>query len=148
MSKSKFKKAVSMFQSEFTSWCNKRIEKTDGDYDAVTAEICQIMSEKFHTTTESLRSVAIELLPESIEEIVVELSKEGNYFFSKQSSDSTDNTWWRAEWILKKKGGTRELKLELSNENYIHVCGNTWNLFAYSFNTLRSAIRCWAKDEM
>ena len=145
MPEPEFEKVIKMFHSEFDSWYNKLLEETDGNYDAVTAEICQIMTEKFQTPSESLQSVAVDLLPELIENSIVELSKEGNYSFSKRLSDSTDNKYC-AKWILKKKGGTRELLLELLNENNIYVQGNTWNMIAYSLESLRNAILCWAEN--
>ncbi len=148
MTKREFKKVIERFHFEFDSWYNRLLRENNGNYEVVTTEICQIMHDKFHTPTKSLNNLAINLTPETIEETIVELSKEGNYVFTKQTPSTIFKDEFSDEWILRKKHGTRELTLRLSNENYIYLQGNYWNLNAYSFKTLRNAILCWADNTM
>ena len=146
MTELEFEKVIEKFHFEFDSWYNRLLRETNGNHEAVTAEICQIMNEKFRTPAEAINHIAISLTPEIIEETIVELSKEGNYVFTRQKPSTIFNDEFSDKWILRKKHGTREMRLMLSNENYIFVSGCTWSLNAYSFKTLRSAILCWADN--
>ena len=51
-------------------------------------------------------------------------------------------------WELSKYNSDNFVHVELMQANYIHVWGNDWNLFAYGYHTLESAIHCWTENRM
>ncbi|MBP5780315.1 MAG: hypothetical protein J6X34_03660 [Clostridia bacterium] len=141
--------ARDIFHKELDRWITDLLNDCHGDYNAAVSELCQVMSEKFHTPSGKLKDVAIYLDANLIEHIIVSLSKELDFKYSRISQSANDI---KKEWILiKKKHGNRSiLSIQLCTENYIHICSETegWNLFAYSYRILENAISSWVNGCM
>lgn len=141
--------ARDIFHKELDRWITDLLNDCHGDYYAAVSELCQVMCEKFHTPPKKLKDVAKYLDENLIEHIIVSLSKEFDFKYSRVSHPTNDI---KNEWLLiKKKHGYRsELSIQLFTENYIHICSGTdgWNLFAYAYHILESAINSWVNGCM
>ncbi len=140
---------VALFISEFEKWRNERLAKTDNDYLNLIMEMCEILSEKFWVSGEKLSSVLIFNSECAIEKIVIENSEKGRYRYYK----SKDVTKGLTTWLLQKKGGHREMEIQLNKNNCIWCCSYykpNWSSVGatISYKTLESFILSWAENSL
>lgn len=122
--------------------------KNEKDLESAIEKICEAAT-KFGADISQISQLLSYIDAKRIEEIIESLKKKLGFAISKTKTLDNDI---KAEWILRKKlrGKTSELTIQLYADNHIHVCSWTddWNLLAYGYNTLKSAIISWAEGRM
>ena len=150
MKKALYEQALDLFNEECEKWCSELLTRCNNDYEMAITELCQTMHNAFHTTSDRINEINIRLVASKIEQIVMSAGRFFDYQYS--SSKRFDKNNVLNEWILRKRFGSKfsELTIQLCTENYIHVCSWTenWNLFAFNYETLESAIVSWADGHM
>lgn len=147
----KFEELIKLFYSEFGRWCAQIIRATDGNYDELSRDICEIMSDKFITDGDKLAEVLPTLDPEYVEKELSRWSGPGNFDYERFEAYGEDDV---ASWLLTKKDDGRKFQICLSKRGYFNFEEKTklpngrfpWTL-SYSMSNLAQYISEWVDNK-
>ena len=147
----KFEELIKLFYSEFGRWCAQIIRATDGNYDELSRDICEIMHDKFKTDGDKLAEVLPTLDPEYVEKELARWSGSGNFDYERFKAYWEDDV---ASWLLTKKDDGRKFQVCLSKRGYFYFEENTklpngrfpWTL-SYSMSDLAQYISEWVDNK-
>ncbi len=145
--KTYLEKAIILFKTTSASWIANIISKTS-DKNALERAIELIVesSEFFGARPTEIGASIPPIDKDKIEAIICAVKKDRK-FKAKRISQINDSLVVAA-WELTKYNSSNKLVIELMHKNYVHICGNDYNLYAYGYFTLENSIKGWAKNRM
>lgn len=138
--------AIDLLKTRVNAWCDnvRNTIKDETDLERAIEEICEAAN-GFGARVSEMGELLSFIEEKRIEAIIKSAKKEKKFKASKKYDLQNGVI---AKWVLSKYNSDSELSIELCHENYIHVRGNDWNLFAFGYSSLDSAIYCWAEGRM
>ena len=129
-----------------TTWYNNIRDnvKNQEDFERAIETICEVLRNLGVSELE-IGKLIPPIQEDRIDTVIHCIQKERKFQVKKKDKTSTDIL---AEWELTKYNSNSFLYIELKKENYIHICGNDWNLLALGYFTLSNAIKSWEEGRM
>ena len=131
-----------LLSEKATTWHNNIRDnvKNQEDFERAIETLCEA-SHNLGVSELEIGKLIPPIQEDRIDTVIQSIKKGRKFQVKKKDKTSTDIL---AECELTKYNSNNFLYIELKKENYIHICGNDWNLFAYGYFTLSNAIKGWA----